>query len=699
MSKLLFISLLLFLFITGFTAPSNQLPQDSSMEILRINLISNILKNRPKDQNIAGMLLLIRPDGSFSDINYSDRTRGGWPVCDHLDRLLAMSISWKSPQSSYFNTPALKKPLFNVLNHWLRNDYINPNWWYPEIGVPQLLGKIMVLLKDDLTEREISDGLKILNRAKMGRTGQNKVWLAQNVIYRSLLTNDYKLIELAAKSISEEVTITESEGIQPDFSFHQHGPQQQFGNYGLAYATDMSNWALIFEGTPFSFDQQKIEILRNYLLNGIRWVVWNNKFDISACGRQLFPNAQTEKAHMLADVYKTFTGADSLFRGQYRTAMNDFDGNIHFWRSDMTIHRRAGFYSSVKMASNRVAGAESCNSENIQGYHMGDGATYFYQSGEEYTDIFPFWDWKKIPGTTTLQDGSNLPILNASGYRIKSDFVGGVSDGMNGLSTMQYNRDTLFATKSWFFFDNAIICLGAGIKTDQNKSVTTSVNQSFLKSEVLISQNGKSSVLKNGLYKLQNIHWIIQDHWGYYFPVSASLNLENGPRRGAWNRVVAPMSDKALNTNIFQLWIDHGNRPQNGNYSYIVLPGATPENIEESGGEFEIISNTTELQSVRSKNGTITGIVFYQKGSCPVNPGMIINADNPCVVLFTSKNGKEAISISDPTHLQSIITLTINCRTSLKAGESVSFNLAKNQTTISVSLPGGNEAGRTTTIY
>ena len=86
--------------------------------------------------------------------------------------------------------------------------------------------KKMEMLKNNLPDQELSDGLKILNRAKMGLTGQNKVWLAQNVIYTSLLTNNYISIELTSKSISEEIMITEREGIQPDFSFHQHGPQQ-----------------------------------------------------------------------------------------------------------------------------------------------------------------------------------------------------------------------------------------------------------------------------------------------------------------------------------------------------------------------------------------------------------------------------------------------------------------------------------------
>ena len=698
MKKLLAIFILCSLVNFGRLDAAIPLQQDSGIEQLRNNLITSILKNKPSDVQIDKILSLLKPDGSFSDLDYSDRTRGGWLLNDHLSRLLSMSIAWKSPKSSYFQSPKLKRPLFSVLDYWLKNDFINPNWWYPEIGVPRVLGQTLVLLKDDLSEKEMESGLKIMERAKIGKTGQNKVWLAENVIYRSLLTNDSKQIETAVQSITEEIVVTTNEGIQPDFSFHQHGPQQQFGNYGLAYAGDMTELAIVFGGTPFAFDAKKLAILRNYLLEGLKWVTYKNKFDISACGRQLFPNAQTGKARSLSTIFQKMSLADPDFKNQYLTAMKDFEGNIHFNRSDMTIHRRKDFYTSVKMASNRVAGAESCNSENIQGYYMGDGATFFYQSGEEYLDIFPFWDWKKIPGITTYQDDRVLPILTASGYRLKTDFVGGVSNRTNGLAAMQYNREGLTAFKSWFYFEDAVVCLGSGINTDQDKVVTTSINQSLLKGDVLVLRNGEKTSLKNGCQHLEKVDWVIHNKWGYYFPGSATLKLENGERTGAWSRVVAPMSDKALTTNVFQLWFDHGNKPKDATYAYVVLPKASVENIEKRGSGLKIIANTENVQAVTSKNKNLTGIVFYKSGECQISPVQTISSDNPCIVLIDNVQGKEAMSISDPTQLQSNIKLTITGRTIFKTGGEISFDQEKNLTTILVKVPQGPEAGKTVSI-
>ena len=698
MKKLLTLFILCSLINLGRLGAAIPFQPDSGIELLRKNFKSNILKNLPTEEQIGKILALLRPDGSFSDIDYSDRTRGGWKLSEHLSRLFSMSISWKSPQSTYFQSPKLKMPLFSVLDYWLKNDFINPNWWYPEIGVPKVLGQILVLLKDDLSEREIADGLKIMDRSKISRTGQNKVWLAENVIYRSLLTNDSKQIELAVQSITEEIIITTNEGIQPDFSFHQHGPQQQFGNYGLAYAGDMTELAIVFGGTPYAFATEKLAILRNYLLEGLKWVTYKNKFDISACGRQLFPNAQVGKARSLSSIYQTFAVGDQEFKTHYQSAMEDFEGNIHFNRSDMTIHRRKDFYTSVKMASNRVAGAESCNSENIQGYYMGDCATFFYQSGDEYLDIFPFWDWKKIPGITTYQDDRVLPVLTASGYKLKTDFVGGVSDGKNGVAAMQYTREGVSAFKSWFYFDDAFVCLGSGINTDQDKVVTTSVNQSLLKGEVLVAQKGRKSVQKSGSHDLENVDWIIHDKWGYYFPGSAAIKLENRERTGAWSRVVEPMSDKVLNTNIFQLWFDHGNKPKDATYAYFVFPKASAGNIDKRGGELKITTNTKAVQAVTANDKNLTGIVFFKSGLCQVSPVRTISADKPCIVLLDSHSGKETICISDPTQLQSEIKLTLTGKSAIKTGGEISFDPGKNLTTILVRLPQGGEAGKSVYI-
>lgn len=95
------------------------------------------------------------------------------------------------------------------------------------------------------------------------------------------------------------------------------------------------------------------------------------------------------------------------------------------------------------MSSSRACGYETVNFENMLGYHLGSGMTFLCQSDKEYLDIFPFWDWKKLPGTTIIQDADSIPVSNAWGYKIESDFVGGLTNGTNGVAVLQYNRGGL----------------------------------------------------------------------------------------------------------------------------------------------------------------------------------------------------------------------------------------------------------------
>jgi chondroitin AC lyase len=488
------------------------------------------------------------------------------------------------------------------------------------------------------------------------------------------------------------------EGIQTDGSFHQHGPQIQFGNYGLAYVGDMIKWIRMLRQTPFYFDETKMTILRNYLLEGQQWIVWKNQMDISACGRQLFVNAQKGKAKNLSNDFLQMETLDPDFAPIYRKANNyeNLSGNKHFWRSDFQVQRTPDYYFSIKMCSDRVIGAESCNSENIRGYYLGDGATYLYQSGKEYENIFPFWDWKKMPGTTTHQDHKELPVLTASDYRIVSNFVGGVSDGKNGIAAMDYNRDGISAKKSWFIFNNQIICLGAGITSSTGIPVTTSINQSFLNGDLIVKTNVEEKLPAESSETLLS-RWILHDGAGYYLPEGGNLKFETKTVTGSWNRVALMYKDEPVRAEIFKLWLDHGSNPSGKTYAYFVIPQATRAVMEQLDAKpaFRILSNDISSQSVVSTDQTLGGIIFYRAGKSELFGG--IATDQPCVVMVKRESNGLTISISDPTQKLNQIQLTSkgNYQTT---NPLVTGSSSQGNSTLKVSLPKGDEAGKTVLI-
>lgn len=663
------------------------------LQQLHQNIITYLLEDETDMKEVGYYLQDLREDGTWPDVDYPSKTRGYWSPRFHLSRMLELAKVYQKPGTEFYQNKEVSAKIHSALNHWLNNDFQSPNWWHPVIGTPMLLNPTLILMEPELSEEQIQKAMPILNRCEIGRTGQNKVWQSGNVLFTSMLTRDVEMIKKASASIREELVVSTKEGVQPDWSYHQHGPQLQFGNYGLSYVGDMIQWISILHGTPYKFEDSKVEILRNYLLQGQQWVTWKNEMDISACGRQIGPDHPQEKAERLAKNFEKMIKLDPEYAEEYKKA-NDYrklTGNKHFWRSDIQIQRTPDYYFSVKMSSNRVIGAESCNSENLQGYYLGDGASYLYQSGKEYKNIFPFWDWKKIPGTTTLQDEETLPVLTSRGYRIPSDFVGGVSDEKNGVAVLDYNRLGLGVRKSWFMFDDKIICLGTNVNSSENLPVTTAVNQSYFKDEVIIKT--KDGEKKSGeVEELIDPVWILHDNIGYFFPGGGKLRLETKKVEGRWTDVTKLLSDELISADIFKLWFDHGVNPDDESYNYILIPNATKTDLEEMEDQlpFQII-NLKNMQEVISLDGTIAGIVFYEPTKSYVFGG--IEVDQPCLVMLKKMENEIQLSVSDPTQKLKELNLILSGEYS---GDLVTTEAGK--TKLKIALPQEGEAGKTVTL-
>ena len=665
---------------------------------LHQNILTDILKGAGERENLQKSLDKLNDKGQWPDIDYASKQRGSWQPADHLSRLQSMAKAYQRNGDSFYHDPALLAKIHLALNYWLANDLQCPNWWYPEIGVPMSLAPTLILMENELTKDQIAAGIRILDRSRIRMTGQNKVWLSGNVLMKSLLLRDAETIRKASASIQEELKVSLEEGIQPDGSFHQHGPQIQFGNYGLAYVGDMIKWIRILRNTPYAFDEKKMAILRDYLIDGQQWITWKNQMDISACGRQLFVDAQAGKARSLAGSIRQMETLDPAFAKAYQQA-NQYEtlsGNKHFRNSDFQVQRSPKYYFSVKMCSERVIGAESCNSENIRGYYLGDGATYLYQSGKEYENIFPYWDWKKIPGTTTLQDDKELPVLTASGYRIKSSFVGGVSDGKNGIAAMDYHRNGITAKKTWFNFNNMVVCLGAGIRSTEVYPVATTVNQSFLTGEVTVKDQSEKNLPAESSVNL-NPSWILHDRTGYFFPEKGNLKLETKTVTGSWNQVALMYKPETMQSAIFKLWFDHGLNPDNLKYAYFLVPGATKAILQkmETQPSFKILKNDTIQQAVVSSDKSIAGVVFLQAGKTDLFGGLEVSA--PCIVMLKKEKGLLKVSLSDPTQKLDKLQLTMTGKYEI-ADRQTAVHPENGKLNVTVTLPEGGEAGNTVLI-
>ena len=654
------------------------------------NVLEYYRNQKVEDAEIADLLSNFQEDGSFSTIDYSNKIRSNWPVKDHLQYVQTLAINYKNESSKYYQDKSISENIHNGLNYWLDNDFLSTNWHDQHIGVPELLLPTLFLMENELTKKQLDKALVLLHRAKIKMSGQNKVWLSNNVMLRSLLLRKQDSVTIASKAIQSELKITNGVGVKPDWSYHEHGAQLQFGNYGLSYLEDMIKTYIFLNNTPFQFEKDKIQFLRNIVLKGQQWILYNNRYDTNACGRQLFPKEQLQKANRLKVCIQKMKVLDTKYADAYNDALHSksLSGNKHFWKSDFQVHRRKDFYFSVKMSSKRVVGTESVNQENVQGYYMGDGVALLSTNGKEFEDVFPFWDWKKLPGTTIIQDKKPLPIIKFKEFKTNSTFVGGVSNGKNGIAVLDYHRDGLQAKKSWFLFDDKIVCLGNDISANTNDFVTTAINQSFLKGNVIVSENDNIQTnLRNG--KAIQPDWILHDSIGYLFPKGGNINFSTNILEGSWNKVAKRYRPVLLTEHIFKLWFNHGSQPKNKSYNYMLVPNATQDKMLRlhKNNPFNII-NTKQQQSVESLDKKQAGIVFYKQGTSKIRGG--ITVDKPCVVLIEEKPSKLIFAVSDPSHQLKSINVTITGEYIL---ENSNYNNGKTQ--FMVNLPQGDYSGKT----
>jgi len=678
------------------------LAPDSSardLAVIRGRILTPLLE--PGDvASVRRLIDAIRPDGTWPEVDYEGRSRSAWAACNHLSHLGTLARAYKSPKSKLRGDARLKKAVFAALDHWLEHDYQNPNWWWNQIGVPRTLAPTLLLLDGELSDAQRAKGLAILGRAKIGMTGQNLVWVTEITAKRGLLENDPDLVAQAYRRIADEIRVTTAEGIQPDFSFHQHGPVLYSHGYGAAFVLDCSRIATQVAGTGLAFPPEKIDILTRLILDGHQWFARGSACDYGASGRQIARKGQT--ARYLSGAARAMlelpTERDDEFRALAERSLDrpapPLVGNRHFWRSDTMAHHREAYYTSARMYSTRTANTDMpCNSEGLTSHHVADGCNLIFRTGGEYRDLFPVWDWQKVPGTTVVQTGRLEGALRRQGVR---DFVGGVSDGTYGLAAFDFARDGLVARKAWFFFDRQFVCLGTGIACEADHPVATTVNQCFLRGEVTVSSRQKTSTPSPGDHAIDAPAWMHHDSIAYVFPEPAAIHLHSGAQTGNWQMLNQRYSDEAITHDVFTLWIDHGKRPQGATYAYLVAPGMALADVADYAAEpgVSIVVNDRQIQAVRHEERNLTGVAFYAAGTLAAPNDLSLAVDAPCLLLVRELPDRLRVAAANPRN--EALTLHVAVNRPLE-GEGVEAGADEGASRITLELPGGMDAGRSVT--
>lgn len=584
--------------------------------------------------------------GKWCDINYSGDEMAGWEPFKHIERLRKLCLSWSPPDSKSFKNSEIKKAIVLALNHWFNNDYKSSNWWFNEIGIPQNMRDIVILMKDQLDKETLENALKVIAQYKIYGTGANLLWSADIAFHYGLLTGNDSIMNNAMSLIQKEVKISEdSEGIKPDFSFQQHGPRLQMYHYGKAFLKNNVKLAWETRNTPWQYPENKLEILKKFLLDGWQWMS-RGVYTIPETLDRAATRTNALKAAQLPNIPNLFSDILSEDKVQFEKFDNNQDiddfslqGFKYFPYSDISVYHQPEYSFFLKTVSNRTSFSESINGENLKGKFLNNGDTYFIRTGEEYYNIMPVWNWDLIPGTTTFKNSEKPEKLS---------FTGSVSNEKTGLSVMKYKvkgTDSYISMKKfWASYKNVMLNLMADINSEHISKSSTALNQSGLKGDVFI--NNPKSPIQEGVHSLKNIKWIYHDGFAY-IPLNAKNHFEvhNDYSSGRWFDINHSGSKEEIKIKTFlPVLILKKTEKSSG---YVVARCSSPFEARDiyKHQTWKILSNQKKLQAVEFEDGTLMA-AHYSAGSLSRKNNLIYSVDNPCLVL---KSGSY-FYLSDPTH-------------------------------------------------
>ncbi|MER5998071.1 polysaccharide lyase 8 family protein [Nonomuraea angiospora] len=583
-------------------------------------------------------------------------------------RLRAMAQAYVLEGTGLTGDAGLAAAVAEGVDHYRRSVYADGaeatgNWWHWQIGVPKALLDAAVLagLPEPQSAR-LRDAVdhfvpeRRLGRYRGNSTAANRVDLCLVMLLRAMLDADHGRAALAASALAPVFRLVgEGDGFYRDGSFIQHTHVPYQGAYGVTLLSGLATMFAVLRGTPWEVsDQNVFDMVERSFAPFVRdgacmdlvrgRGVARKPFGDHERGREIAaavlllgegaPAAERARWHAMVkgwavrDTYRPMLEhPEPAFHARLAAVVDDASvpaaaepvGHRLLPMSARAVHRRPGWCAALSMASSRIGHYEHGNGENLRGWHTGSGMLYWWATGhgDQYSDDFwPTVDPYRLPGTTVstkrLPDGAGGDWGDTCP---PGRWVGGATDGTYATVGQHLNglESTMEAFRSWFFLDDAIVCLGAGITAEDGVPVETVVDN---------RRTGAALTVREGWAHLEG-------HGGY---------VVRGPLRTLRER----RAGGGVTRDYVTIWLDHGVDPRSAGYVYLLMPGAGQEETRARAadpGWVRVLANTDRLQAVHVPSLGLTAANFWDAGTAGG-----LTASGPCAVLVRG----DTLTVSDP---------------------------------------------------
>lgn len=614
------------------------------IDSLIIRTVDNPLE---QDKKIASWLTTQLTDGSWATIDYKDRHRTIWDPSNHILQLRSIATAYINPQSKYYQQEVCYQAVEKGLNYWYQEDPRSDNWFMQQISSPQCVGEILCLMHngkellptkliDKLLQRMVAIGARPDQPNPKG-VGANKIDIATHWMYRGALTQNDSVFKFGIQQMMAPIRLTTGEGIQPDYSHHQHGNQLYIGGYGAVLLNRIPKLLLYLKGTDYFPPQQQIEIFSKFIGHTLMRVVRGKYYMFNVCGRSMARKGALNRSSDIPNL-QILSLVDTVRAPFYQDCIDRISRKkpasyhvpkllTHYWRSDYTLYTSPLWNFDVRMESTRTCRHENGNGENLKGYFLSNGATCIARTGSEYEGSMPYWDWSMIPGTTAPHlEKKNIPVPNPWGHLGSSQFAGGVSTGLYGVTAYAYS-DVLpevktRAKKSYFILGSQAFCMGSDITSESEQPLYTTLNQ--------CKPHGALEVDRKN-------HAIIQDQIAYYIPTQDNWDFRIAKQQGDWHDIVNRYSSQIVSGDIFKLWINHGVAPKRATYQYEIIPGiATLDSLKKYLAEhpIQVVRCDEKAHAIIPYMNDTKLLAVAFEGTSIDTADMTVSVDHPCFLII-----------------------------------------------------------------
>ncbi|QHI70120.1 chondroitinase family polysaccharide lyase [Tichowtungia aerotolerans] len=493
------------------------------------------------------------------------------------------------------------------------------------------------------------------------------------------------------------------DGFRPDgLAYHHWGWVAQ---YGIDCLVQVPKIVYALSGTEFRIREAAHQRVKDALIS-LDWMSLYSIVPSTLSGKSGFPYAYGGRTHNTPDPFAwmalsgTPDGTDSIdeeMAGIFLRSFNDFlpnsadpsmfasnsqtmlsnanysattapEGTRIYSYGDMAVHRKNGWLWSVKGHSKFQFTRESADPwVTYLGYGMLDLVQdYWVRYGiirlESEFGVNGY-DWRKYPGTTTIDFSDIQDIVNHEYKRWWSDetFVGGLVQNGNGIFTMcikgsaTNSLGSYRAKKSWFFFDGTAVAMGSGISNSVSAEPTiTTLYQDGITSSTetwFNNTSGTTGLSTDSTAILGSSAWLVDsESTGYWVPAGENLTVKRRAQTNPnWDNNANVSGDFAL------AWLNHGNAPNNASYWYVQTVGATPAamsafNTSMNSGTppFQILENSDRAHAVWSEAEQTCGITVFDVTSA-LDIRDVKTVSRPCVLMMQeSSSSLRKLSVADP---------------------------------------------------